>query len=43
MEEPFICKYDIRDLDLIGVIFENQSSVLEMTFMRDSLKVWYTN
>lgn len=42
-EEPFICKYDIRDLELIGLIFENHSVILELMFMADGLKVWHSN
>lgn len=42
-EEPYISKYDIKDLDLIGIVFENQSSILEMIFTQEGLKIWHAS
>jgi hypothetical protein len=42
-EEPFISKYDIKDLDLIGIVFENQSFILELVFTHEGMKIWHAS
>lgn len=42
-QDSAICKYDIRDLELIGLIFENANCTLNLCFYEGYLKVLYEN
>lgn len=42
-EGSVIMKFDIRDLELIGLIFENPQIAITLIFTKDAMRVWYEN